>query len=76
MGRSCREGIMGKLDGKVAIVTGAAGGIGRAAAHLFAHEGGRILIVDREEGALAALAQEIALPRTSVMVTIVLLKVD
>lgn len=34
------------LDGKVAIITGAASGIGRAAAHLFADQGARVLAVD------------------------------
>ena len=43
---------MGRLDGKVAIVTGAGGGIGRAAALLFAREGARVLAVDRNEKAL------------------------
>ena len=43
---------MGRLDGKVAIVTGAGGGIGRAAALLFAREGARVLAVDRDEKAL------------------------
>lgn len=36
----------GRLEGKRAIITGAAGGIGRAAARLFAAEGARILIAD------------------------------
>lgn len=34
------------LDGKNAIVTGAASGIGRATAHLFAEHGARLLLVD------------------------------
>lgn len=37
---------MGALDGRVAIITGAAGGIGRAEALLFAREGARVLVND------------------------------
>src|SRR5450755_757123 len=41
---------MGRLDGKVAIITGTAGGTGRAAALLFAREGARIVGCDIGEG--------------------------
>lgn len=37
----------GRLDGKTALITGAASGIGRAAAQIFAAEGARIVAVDR-----------------------------
>lgn len=42
-----------RLSGKSAIVTGAASGIGRASAHLFATEGARVLAVDLPSKGLA-----------------------
>jgi NAD(P)-dependent dehydrogenase (short-subunit alcohol dehydrogenase family) len=45
-----------KLDGKVAVVTGGAQGIGRAIAGALAHEGARIVIADVQDAEAAAAA--------------------
>jgi NAD(P)-dependent dehydrogenase (short-subunit alcohol dehydrogenase family) len=51
---------MGLLDGKAVIVTGAGAGLGRAYALNAAAEGARVVINDVAEGALQAVAAEIA----------------
>ncbi|MEJ7680735.1 MAG: SDR family oxidoreductase [Segetibacter sp.] len=49
----------GKLTGKIAIVTGASAGIGKASALALAAEGATLLITSRREERLKALASEI-----------------
>jgi len=51
---------MGVLDGKVAVVTGSARGIGRATAELLAEQGARVLINDLDGDVAEQAADEIA----------------
>jgi 3-oxoacyl-[acyl-carrier protein] reductase len=51
---------MGRLDGRVAIITGGTRGIGRATAELFAAEGAHLALCARGEEALRQAARELA----------------
>jgi NAD(P)-dependent dehydrogenase (short-subunit alcohol dehydrogenase family) len=54
MAPSCR-----RLEGRIAIITGAASGIGHATANRFAAEGARLVLLDRDRNGLDATASEI-----------------
>jgi NAD(P)-dependent dehydrogenase (short-subunit alcohol dehydrogenase family) len=51
--------VEGRLGGRVAVITGAGSGIGRATARRFAAEGARVVAVDVDEAAGAAVADEV-----------------
>ena len=50
----------GRLHGRLAIVTGASRGIGKAIAGRFLEEGARVILVSRKQDALDAVAEEFA----------------
>ena len=50
---------MGRLDEKVAVITGGASGIGAATARRFVAEGARVLIADLQGEVAAQLASEL-----------------
>ncbi len=59
---------MERLDGKVALITGAGSGIGLAAAELFAREGAKLVLVGRNEQALQTAVDRIGADRASAVV--------
>jgi NAD(P)-dependent dehydrogenase (short-subunit alcohol dehydrogenase family) len=54
-----KEKTMGKLEGKIALITGGNSGIGLATAKQFVHEGAYVFITGRREPELAAAVKEI-----------------
>jgi NAD(P)-dependent dehydrogenase (short-subunit alcohol dehydrogenase family) len=60
MTESSKEATSGRLLGKSAVITGAAAGIGRATAELFAREGARLVLADINADGLSALRDSLA----------------
>lgn len=56
-----------RLSGKVAVITGAAHGIGQATARMFAREGAALGLLDKDAGAVNALTEELRKTGTKVI---------
>ncbi|MER6990159.1 glucose 1-dehydrogenase [Saccharopolyspora hirsuta] len=59
----------GRLAGKVALITGATGGIGQATAELFARERARLVVTDVADDAVRALAARLEADDAEVLAT-------
>jgi ribitol 2-dehydrogenase len=60
------------LEGKVAVVTGAASGIGLASVDAMLAEGARVVLVDRDEAALSRLCEERNIERSDAAIPLVI----
>jgi meso-butanediol dehydrogenase / (S,S)-butanediol dehydrogenase / diacetyl reductase len=56
----------GRIEGKIAVITGAASGIGRATAELFVREGATVVLADKNAKAVEAVAKELG-PKASAL---------
>ena len=59
------------VDGSTVIVTGAASGMGRATAHLFADEGAKVALIDIDESGLNRVADEVRTVSDNVLCLVV-----
>ena len=60
-----------ELEGKTAIITGAAGAIGSVTAELFAKEGAKLILIDLNETALNELGQKLTQQGTEVLTFVI-----
>jgi NAD(P)-dependent dehydrogenase (short-subunit alcohol dehydrogenase family) len=61
--KTSRRSAMGRVEGKIVAVTGAGDGIGKAAAKLFAREGGKVFLISRTASKLERVTAEIRAQR-------------
>jgi NAD(P)-dependent dehydrogenase (short-subunit alcohol dehydrogenase family) len=61
---------MGRLDGRIALITGGAAGMGRVACELFATEGAKVVVADVDGEGAAAVAAGIGPSATAVAVNV------
>lgn len=61
---------MGRLDGKIAFVTGGASGIGRAVCRRFVTEGARVVVADIDEVGAAAVAEDLGIDATAARIDV------
>jgi NADP-dependent 3-hydroxy acid dehydrogenase YdfG len=66
--QSIAQTTSGRLNGKVALVTGASSGIGSATAQALAAEGAKLVLAARREDRLKAIADDIAQTGSEVLV--------
>lgn len=57
--RKRKQALTGRMDGKVAVITGAASGLGEATARRFSEEGARLILADIQRDKIEALAAEL-----------------
>jgi 3-hydroxybutyrate dehydrogenase len=65
-----------KLDGKVALVTGAASGIGHGIAKRYVEAGGRVVIADLNADGAAKAAKELGDTKTAIGIAMDVIKED
>lgn len=61
---------LGRLDGKIALVTGGASGIGRAASIAIAEEGGKVAVADLNHQGAIATASELGQPNEAFLLDV------
>ena len=62
--------VAGRLQGKVCVVTGGGSGIGRATGMLFAREGAKLVVADKDAKAAAETAQEAGVSASAIEVDV------